>query len=224
MHVVGAGLVGRALADHGLAANQRRLAVGLVSLGFRGPDGGINGCRVMPIHRSNDMPTVSLKAFGRVVGEPAFHMAVDGNAVVVVQRDQPGQAQRAGQRADFVADAFHQATVAHEGVGEVIDDAVLHAVFLAVELLRQQLFSQCHAHRVGQTLAQRTGGGFHTGRHAHFGVAGSFAVQLAEILELSHRQVIAGQVQQRIEQHGAVAVAQYKAVAVGPVRVGRVVL
>ena len=42
-------------------------------------------------------------------------------------------------------------------------------------------------------------------------------------LQLLDRQVVAGQVQQRVEQHRAVAVRQHEAVAVRPVRVGRVV-
>jgi hypothetical protein len=48
-------------------------------------------------------------------------------------------------------------------------------------------------------------------------------VQLAEALELADRQVVAGEVQQRVHQHRRVAVGQHEAVAVGPVRVRRVV-
>ena len=48
-------------------------------------------------------------------------------------------------------------------------------------------------------------------------------MQLAEALQLRHRQVVAGQMQQRIEQHRAVAVGQHEAVAVGPRRIGGVV-
>src|SRR5256884_3642455 len=45
-----------------------------------------------------------------------------------------------------------------------------------------------------------------------------------EALELLERQVVAGQVQQRVQQHRAVPVREYEAVAVDPVRIGRVVL
>jgi hypothetical protein len=93
-----------------------------------------------------------------------------------------------------------------------------------VELLGQQLFSQRKAHTVGNTLAQRASGGFDTGGDAHFRVACGFAVQLAEVLQLLHGQVIACEVQQRINEHGAVAVGQHKAIAVSPMRVGGVVL
>ena len=48
-------------------------------------------------------------------------------------------------------------------------------------------------------------------------------MQLAKALQLIERQVVAGQVQQRIEQHRTVAVGQHEAVAVDPGRIGRVV-
>ena len=51
------------------------------------------------------------------------------------------------------------------------------------------------------------------------GWPGRLAVQLAEVLQLVDRQVVAGQVQQRVQQHRAVAVRQHEAVAIGPVRI-----
>jgi hypothetical protein len=74
----------------------------------------------------------------------------------------------------LVADAFHQAAVAQEDVGVVVD----HGVAGAVELGGQQLLGQRHAHRVGHALAQRAGGGLHAGGHVHLGVARGLAVQL----------------------------------------------
>ena len=72
--------------------------------------------------RVGHVPAISLEALGGVVGEPALHFAVDGDAVVVVERDQLAELQRAGERAGLVRDAFHQAAVAAEHVGVVIDD------------------------------------------------------------------------------------------------------
>ena len=48
-------------------------------------------------------------------------------------------------------------------------------------------------------------------------------MQLAEALQLIERQVVAGEMQQRVEQHRAMAVRQHEAVAIGPGRIGRVV-
>ena len=174
----------------------------------------------MAVDIVDHLPAVGLEPGGGVIGEPALYLAVDGNAIVIVKHDQLAQAQGACQGADLVGNALHQAAIPHEGVGVVVDNGVA----LAVELGRQHPFRQRHAHRVGQALAQGTRGGLDTRGIAVLGMAGCLAVQLAKILQLIHRQVIAGEVQQGVEQHGAVAVGQYEAVAVGPVRVGGVVL
>ncbi len=174
----------------------------------------------MAVDRPDHVPAVGAKRWRRVVDEPGRDLAVDADAVVVVQRHQLVQLPGTGQRAGFVADAFHQAAVAQEDVGVVVDDDVA----VAVELGRQQLLGQRHAHGVGEALAERAGGGLHARGDADLGVARRLAVQLAEVLQLLQRQVVAGQVQQRIEQHRGVAVGQHEAVAIEPVRIGRVVL
>ena len=73
-------------------------------------------------------------------------------------------------------DAFHHAAVAHEGVGEVVDDVVARTV----ELRRRGLLGDSHPDRVSDT-AQRTGGGFHACGVADFRVTRGFGVQLAEV-------------------------------------------
>ncbi len=215
MDIVGAGLIGRTEADHRLAADQRRL----VGNGLGGFDGGIQGDRIMAVDVRHHVPAIGLEALRRVVGEPAFDVAVDGNAVVVPEGGQLAQAPGAGQRAGLVRDAFHQAAVAEEGVGAVIDDLV--AGF--VEFRGQKFLGHGHADGVGDALAERTGGGLDAGGVAVFGMARCLAVQLAELLQVVDRQIVAGQMQQGINQHRAVAVGQHEAVAVGPFRIGRIV-
>ena len=52
-------------------------------------------------------------------------------------------------------------------------------------------------------------------------MAGAGAAELAEVLDVvDRRPLVAGQVQQRVDQHRAVAGREDEAVAVGPVRVG----
>ncbi len=86
----------------------------------------------------------------------------------------------------------------------------------------QQLFGQRHAHGIGQALAQRAGCRLYTRRDAHFGMAGRDRVKLAKLPDLLQRQIVAAQMQQGIQQHGAMAVGQHKAVAIEPSRIGRV--
>ena len=211
-----AGLRGRTETDRGAAAQQHRL----VGRAQRGVDGGLDLHRVVAVDVADHGPAVGLEARGRVVGEPALHLAVDGDVVVVPERDKFVQAPGAGQRRGFVRDALHQAAVAHEHPGAMVDEGQLGAV----EALRQQFLGQREAHRIGEALPQRAGGGFHARGHVIFGVAGGFRAELAEVLQLVQRQVVAGEMQQRVVQHRAVAVGQHETVAVGPVRVARVVL
>ena len=210
-----AGLGRGAETDGGSAADQGRLVV----LRQRRLDPGLDAVGVMTIDATHHIPAISLEARGGVVGEPAIGVAVDGDAVVVPEADQLAQAPGAGQRGGLVRDAFHQAAIAQEHPGAVVDDIK----FGAVEALGQQLFGQRQAHRIGKALAQRAGGGFHARGLVPLRVAGGLAAELAERLELLDRQVIAAQVQQRVLQHRAVAVGEHETVAVEPARVARVV-
>ena len=78
--------------------------------------------RVVAVDVGDDVPAIGLEALRGVVGEPAFDLAVDRDAVVVVEADQLAQPERAGERAGLVRDALHQAAVAQEDVGAVVDD------------------------------------------------------------------------------------------------------
>ncbi|MNR15525.1 hypothetical protein D3C85_1320630 [compost metagenome] len=95
---------------------------------------------------------------------------------------------------------------------------------VAVEFGGEDLLGQRHAHRVADALAQRAGGGFHARCVAVLRVTRGLAVQLAEILEIVDRKVVAREMQQAVEEHGAVPVGEHEAVAVGPVWIDRAML
>ena len=181
-------LVGGAEADDGLAADQGRA----IAVGAGHFDGGADFVRVVAVDVGHHVPAVAFETLGGVVGEPAVDFAVDGDAVVIVEHDQLAQPQSTGQGADFVGNTFHHAAIAHEYVGIVIDDVV--AAFIEVGC--QGLFRNRHAHRIGDALSQRAGGGFHARGVAVFRMAWGLGVQLAEILQIVDGNVIAGQVQQ----------------------------
>ena len=117
----------------------------------------------------------------------------------------------AGHRSCLVADAFHQASVAGDDIGEVIDQ-------VAAELGGKVMFRHRHADRIGDALAERTGGGLDAAGVSSLGVAGGDRAQLAKIAQLVHRHVgIAGEVQQRIDQHRTMSRRQHEPVTVRPV-------
>ena len=76
---------------------------------------------------------------------------------------------------------------------------------------------------VGDTLAERAGGRFHTGRVMHFGVARRFTLPLTEALDLGQRQVVARHVQRAVQQHRGMPNRQHETITVGPVWSRRVV-
>jgi hypothetical protein len=72
-------------------------------------------------------------------------------------------------------------------------------------------------HRIAEALSQRTGGGLHAGRAHALGVAWRGASPLPEIFQIVHGELVAVQVQERIQQHGPVARGQDEAVPPRPV-------
>ena len=116
-----------------------------------------------------------------------------------------------GEVDGFVADAFHQAAVAGDHVGVVVHQRVAEAGV-------HQPLGERHADGIGQSLAERPGRRLDPRRMAVFGMTGGLRPELAEAHQLIERHVlVAGQVQERVEQHRAVAGGQHEAVAVRPV-------
>ena len=156
-----------------------------------------NRVSIVAINATHNVPAVGFETCCGVVGEPAFNVTVDRDTVVVIERNQFAQLQGSCQGAHFVRNAFHHAAVAHERVGEVVYDVVTRTV----ELRRQRLLSNRHTHSVSNTLTQRAGGGFYASGVTHFRVTWSFRVQLTEVFQLFNWQIVAGEVQQAIDQH-----------------------
>ena len=142
--------------------------------------------------------------------------AVDGDAVVVVEEDQLPQPQMPGERQRLVADAFHQVAVGAQHVGIVIDDVL-------AEFRREQPLGERAPDREGDALAERACRGLDTGGEMILRMARRSGTELAEVLDLIQRHVwIAGEIEQRVEQHRAVAGRKDETVAVRPFRIGRV--
>ena len=132
----------------------------------------------------------------------------------VPEGDQPPEPEVAGQRDRLLADALHEAAVAHEHVGEVIHQPV-------PELPVHDALAERHADRLGDALPERAGRQLDAVGVLVLGMARRLAADLAEAFQLLDRHVLVPrQVEQAVEQHRAVAVGQDEAVAVDPMRVG----
>ncbi len=89
----GTGFVRRTETDDGFAYQQGRFVGDRPCFFYRAFD----GVSVVTVHTAHHVPAVGFKAFGGVVGEPAFNVAVDGDAVVIIERHQFTQFQGTGQ-------------------------------------------------------------------------------------------------------------------------------
>ena len=204
----GVGLGRRAEADDGPAGDQRGPVVGL-----RLADGVGDRVGVVAVDALG-VPAAGVEALELVLMARQLGRAVDRDVIVVPEDDQLAELQMAGERDRFLADAFHEAAIAAEHISVMIDEVFAEARCL-------QPFGERHADGIAEPLAERPGRHFDAVGVATLGMAGATAAELAEILDLAHRHVgIAGQMQQRIEQHRAVAVREDEAVAVGPMRRG----
>ncbi len=123
----------------------------------------------------------------------------------------------AGERRDLGCDPFLEVAVRADDERPVVD----HEVARPVELGGQAALGDRHPDRVGHPLAKRSSGRLDAGRQAVLGMAGRLRAPLAEPLELLERQVIAGEVEERVEKHRRVPGAQHEAVAIRPIGPGR---
>ena len=104
---------------------------------------------IVSVYVGDDVPAIGMKTFHGVVGKPALYLAVDRDAVVIVDCNQLVQAKSAGKGAYFVRNAFHQAAVTKEDIGVMVYDIVARPV----ELTGKGFFSYCHAYAIRYPLA-----------------------------------------------------------------------
>src|SRR5207248_8530797 len=120
-----------------------------------------------------------------------------------------------GERGSFRSNAFHHATV----TGDSVDVVVEHFKTWFVVSVGEPFLSDGHADTGRDALSKRTSSGFHSRHPMIFRVAGRFAVELAksanivqrdrwlsEIFIVGVHRLDAGEVKNRPEQHGSVAI------------------
>ena len=205
-------LVRGAEADDGPAADQARPRVGERFL-----DRAVDIVGVEPVAFAR-VPLRRLVPRDNVLIARELGRAVDGDAVVVPQHDQPAELQMPGEPDRLVVDALHQAAVAGDDEGAVVDQLV------AVNGVEVPLGDR-HADRHRHALPQRPGRHLDAGKLEILGVPRRRRAELAEVLDVVERRpLVPRQVEQGIDQHRSVAGREDEAVAVGPVRVRRIEL
>lgn len=197
--------------DHRLQRDQRRLA--RLSPGHR--ERHVDGARLMAV-AALDLPAAGLEPRRNVLREGNRSWSVDGDLVVVVEHDQLAQTQMPREADRLLADALLQTAVAQKDVGVMIHH-------IGAEFRRQPPLGHGHARRARDSLAQGAGRRLDALGMAVFRMAGRACSPLAEAAQLGDRLIlVAGEMQQAVEQHRGMAVGQYEAVAVGPVGCRRI--
>ena len=122
---------------------------------------------------------------------------INRDAIIIKQHNQPAKPQMASQTCCLMADPFHQTAIPGDCIGEMIHQII---AILGV----QMPLSHRHADRIGNALSQRASGCFNPARMAKLRMPGGACAQLAELAQLIQSHIgIAGQIKQRINQHGA---------------------
>ena len=202
----------QAKADRRLAGDHRRL-VGIL----RRVNGVEDRLGIVPVDVER-VPARRLEAGDLVdiVGDRT--VPVDGDPVVVPEDDQLVELEMAGDADRFLAHAFHQVAVGGDDVGVVIDDAR--------KARGHHALGDRHADRGRNPLPQRAGRRLDARRAPIFRMPGRPRSDLPELLEVFDAQSLgaadAGQIEQAVEQHAAVAARQDEPVAIGPMGIGRV--
>ncbi len=124
-----------------------------------------------------DVPAVSPEAAGDVVAVGEGGGAVDGDVVVVVDGDEPTEAEVAGQGGGFVTDPLHEVAVGADDEGAVVDD-------LGSEAGAEEPFGKGEPDGVAEALAEGPGGDLDPGGVADLGVTGGLGAPLPEGLEV----------------------------------------
>jgi hypothetical protein len=162
-------------------------------------------------------PAGRLEALNLVDGIGQRQGTVDGDAVVVEEHDETAKLQMPGEGNGLLADTLHEVAIRGEHVGVVIDEIV-------AELGVEHTLGERHPDGGGETLAERPGRSLDARRHEIFRMARRLRLELAEALQLVEAHALdTREVQERIEQHRAVARRENEAVAVRPAGIARVV-
>ena len=207
-------LMRTAVADMRARHDQRRPVLDRLGLGY----GSINRGNIHPVDMLH-MPSIGRESRAHIFGEGNVGAGREGDLIGVVDHDQSPEPKLTRYRGGFGRDAFHHVAVAGHHIRMVIH----HVVAGPIECGGQPALRDCQSHRVPNTLTERTGGNFHPGHDAILGMARSAAPPLAEVLDVVHGKVVAGEEQHAVDQHARVSGRQDEPIAIGPFGVGGIV-
>lgn len=203
-------------ADGGLDTDDRGLVGDVSGLG----DGLEETLEVLvTVKDVRNVPSVGEEALLDVFGEGAGGVTVDRDVVVIVEGDEVSELEVTSERSGLGRDTLLQATVTGEHVCVVGEEG--EAVL--VEGGSKVSLGDGETDRVGETLTKGTSGDLDTLGVTVFGVTWGLGVELTELLELLHGQVlVTEEVVEDVDESASVAVRKNESVTVDPLRVSGV--
>ena len=112
-------LLGGAETDDSAQLDQGGLVFGL--LGFL--ESTLDAIKVVvAVIDDEDLPAIRLVPLDDILGEGLVGVTVDGDVVVVIDGDQVAELEVASQRGSLARDTLHQAAIAEEAVGVIVDE------------------------------------------------------------------------------------------------------
>ena len=154
-------------------------------------------------------------------GVPAlsdFGHGVEGDVVGVIDEDEVIELVVSREGDGLLGDSFLEAAVTSESDDVVVEEGVLGSI----ELGSSALAGKSVTNGVANSLTEWAGGRFDAWSFIVLRVTGSDAVKLTEILQSLKRDLIAGEVQPAVDEHGTMTSREDEAVAVEPLGCGGV--
>src|SRR5688572_17963410 len=99
------------------------------------------------------------------------------------------------QRCSFRGNAFHQIAIGDNPIDIRLDNFMPGPV----ELRGEMRGGYCHPHALSEPLSERTCGGLDTRGQPILRMTRRLAIELTEVFDLLHREIVSCEVQQRIE-------------------------
>ena len=192
-----------------------------------------NRVQVIRVANTQHIPSIPQIASAWIIAVRKIRLAFNGDVVVVVNPNQIIQLQMASDTSSLATYAFHHATVATNRVGAKIKNLKAWSI----ECRGQPFLRHRHSNRIRQALSKRTRGCFQTTCPTMLRMSWAQTIELSKRLDGLNgnrglaRQLAAlvhflraRQMQQTVNQHARMSIAQHKSIAIWPQRIGGIKL
>lgn len=119
----------------------------------------------------------------------------------------------ASKRRSLAGDTLLKAAVAAKNEGVVVHDVLKTRL---VENSCEMLLGEGHAHSVGKSLSERSGGNLNSRSDHVLGVTRSQRPQLTELLQILNTKIVSGQMKHGIQECTRVTIGKNETIAVCP--------